>query len=83
MRKAQSSKGAKKQGKVVVKAKARGKSKPPVRAKKPKAPQAAALSGADLRHQFVALAMRLGPDEAQRLLDAVIEVQTPLLTVKR
>jgi hypothetical protein len=32
----------------------------------------------DSRHQFVALAMRIGTDEAQRLLDAIIDVQTPV-----
>jgi len=32
---------------------------------------------ADLRHEFVKIAMRIGTDEAQILLDRVIDVQTP------
>lgn len=34
--------------------------------------------GPDSRHQFVALAMRIGTGEAQRLLDAIVDVQTPV-----
>ena len=34
--------------------------------------------GPDARHQFVALAMRIGTGEAQRLLDAIVDVQTPV-----
>ena len=30
----------------------------------------------DLRHDFVKIAMRIGTDEAQRLLDRIIDVQT-------
>jgi hypothetical protein len=30
----------------------------------------------DLRHQFVSLAVRIGTDEAQRLLDRLVDVQT-------
>jgi hypothetical protein len=32
---------------------------------------------ADLRTEFVKIAMRIGTDEAQRLLDRIIDVQTP------
>jgi hypothetical protein len=35
-------------------------------------------SGQDLRHQFVMIASRLGTDEAQRLLDRLVDVQTPM-----
>jgi hypothetical protein len=35
-------------------------------------------SGQDLRHQFVMIAARLGTDEAQRLLDRLVDVQTPM-----
>lgn len=31
----------------------------------------------DVRHEFVKIAMRIGTDEAQRLLDRIIDVQTP------
>lgn len=31
----------------------------------------------DLRHEFVRIAMRIGTDEAQELLQRVIDVQTP------
>ena len=31
----------------------------------------------DLRHQFVSIAVRIGTDEAQRLLDRIVDVQTP------
>ena len=31
----------------------------------------------DLRHQFVRIATRIGTDEAMRLLDRIIDVQTP------
>lgn len=31
----------------------------------------------DLRHQFVKIAMRIGTDEAQALLQRIIDVQTP------
>lgn len=34
--------------------------------------------GRDPRHDFVQLVMRIGTDEAQRLIDAVVDVQTPL-----
>jgi hypothetical protein len=34
-------------------------------------------SDRDLRHQFVAIAVRIGTDEAQRLLDRLVDVQTP------
>ena len=33
-------------------------------------------SSGDLRHDFVKIAMRIGTDEAQRLLDRIIDVQT-------
>ncbi len=33
-------------------------------------------SSSDLRHQFVTLAVRIGTDEAQRLLSNLIDVQT-------
>lgn len=32
----------------------------------------------DLRHEFVQLVMKLGTDEAQMLLDRVVDVQTPV-----
>ncbi len=32
----------------------------------------------DLRHQFVSLAVRIGTDEAQRLLDSLVDVQTQI-----
>ena len=32
----------------------------------------------DLRHQFVSIAVRIGTDEAQRLLDRIVDVQTPM-----
>jgi hypothetical protein len=38
----------------------------------------AADGGGDLRHQFIAIAVRLGTDEAQRLLDRLVDVQTPM-----
>jgi hypothetical protein len=42
-------------------------------------PAAAAVSGMqDLRHEFIAIAVRLGTDEAQRLLDRLVDVQTPM-----
>ena len=31
----------------------------------------------ELRHEYVRIAMRIGTDEAQRLLDRIIDVQTP------
>jgi len=34
-------------------------------------------SNDDLRHQFIRIATRIGTDEAQRLLDRLIDVQTP------
>lgn len=37
-------------------------------------PQKAAVSG-DLRRQFMVLAVRLGSDEAKRLLDRIVDVQ--------
>jgi hypothetical protein len=43
------------------------------------APKPAAISSMqDLRHQFIAIAVRLGTDEAQRLLDRLVDVQTPM-----
>ena len=32
----------------------------------------------DLRHEFVSIAVRIGTDEAQRLLDRIVDVQTPM-----
>jgi hypothetical protein len=32
----------------------------------------------DLRHDFVSIAVRIGTDEAQRLLDRIVDVQTPM-----
>lgn len=32
----------------------------------------------DLRHQFVSIAVRIGTDEAQRLLDNLVDVQTQI-----
>ena len=52
------------------------------KAAKPARP--AADGGQDPRHQFVALVMRIGTEQAQRLLDRVVDVQTPLSpSVKR
>jgi hypothetical protein len=34
--------------------------------------------GKDLRHEFVSIAVRIGTDEAQRLLDRIVDVQTPM-----
>jgi hypothetical protein len=45
--------------------------------REPKA-AAEATSSQDLRHQFIMLAARLGTDEAQRLLDRLVDVQTPM-----
>jgi hypothetical protein len=44
------------------------------------APKAAAepSSSQDLRHQFIMIAARLGTEEAQRLLDRLVDVQTPM-----
>ena len=42
---------------------------------RPKGSGTSAVSG-DLRRQFVTLAVRIGTDEAQRLLDRVIDVET-------
>lgn len=42
---------------------------------RPKGSGTSAIS-ADLRRQFVTLAVRIGTDEAQRLLDRVIDVET-------
>jgi hypothetical protein len=42
---------------------------------RPKGSGTSAISG-DLRRQFVTLAVRIGTDEAQRLLDRVIDVET-------
>lgn len=39
-------------------------------------PKAAAPRSDDARHQFIALAVRIGTDEAQRLLDNLVDVQT-------
>jgi hypothetical protein len=39
---------------------------------------AEASSGPDLRHQFIMIAARLGTEEAQRLLDRLVDVQTPM-----
>jgi hypothetical protein len=44
----------------------------------PKKAGAELESGQDLRHQFVMIAARLGTDEAQRLLDRLVDVQTPM-----
>jgi hypothetical protein len=35
-------------------------------------------SKGDLRHQFVSIAVRIGTDEAQRLLDSLVDVQTQI-----
>jgi hypothetical protein len=43
---------------------------------RPKA-KAEANGGGDLRHKFVSIAVRIGTDEAQRLLDRIVDVQTP------
>lgn len=43
----------------------------------PGRPKLIGASNGDLRRQFVALAVRIGTDEAQRLLDRVVDVQTP------
>jgi hypothetical protein len=43
----------------------------------PGRPKLIGPSNGDLRRQFVALAVRIGTDEAQRLLDRVVDVQTP------
>jgi hypothetical protein len=32
----------------------------------------------DLRHEFVSIAVRIGTDEAQRLLDRIVDVETPM-----
>jgi hypothetical protein len=42
---------------------------------RPKAGAAPAVSG-DLRRQFVQLAVRIGTDEAQRILDRVVDVES-------
>ena len=44
----------------------------------PGRPKGAATSGvtSDLRRQFVQIAVRIGTDEAQRLLDRVVDVET-------
>lgn len=42
---------------------------------RPKAAATSAVSG-DLRRQFVQIAVRLGTDEAQRLLDRLVDVET-------
>jgi hypothetical protein len=59
---------------------ARSTGKKTARAAASAAPKAASepLSGQDLRHQFVMIAARLGTDEAQRLLDRLVDVQTPM-----
>jgi hypothetical protein len=44
----------------------------------PKAAGADMEIGQDLRHQFIVIAARLGTDEAQRLLDRLVDVQTPM-----
>lgn len=43
----------------------------------PGRPKLVGTATGDLRRQFVALAVRIGTDEARRLLDRVIDVQTP------
>jgi hypothetical protein len=43
----------------------------------PGRPKMIGTATGDLRRQFVALAVRIGTDEARRLLDRVIDVQTP------
>lgn len=55
--------------KVVAKAKPKPKGKP--------AAKAAPVEERDLRHEFVQLVMKLGTEEAQHLLDRVVDVQTP------
>ena len=42
---------------------------------RPKGSGASAVSG-DVRRQFVQLAVRLGTDDAQRLLDRIVDVET-------
>ena len=37
-----------------------------------------ASQAGDLRHQFVSIAVRIGTDEAQRLLDNLVDVQTQI-----
>jgi hypothetical protein len=77
---------AKRQGKLKGKAPGRPRVATGRRGRKP----AAAIGGGgvkgagagggnerDLRHQFVSLAVRIGTDEAQRLLDRLVDVQTP------
>jgi hypothetical protein len=39
---------------------------------------AEATSNRDLRHEFIMIAARLGTEEAQRLLDRLVDVQTPM-----
>lgn len=55
----------------------RGAAGSPVAKRGPGRPKAAGSSiSGDLRRQFVTLAVRIGTDEAQRLLDRVIDVET-------
>lgn len=66
---------AKQRPTVGSRAKPNGSHRGPGRPKKAALPESHAVSG-DLRRQFILLAVRLGTDEAQRLLDRVIDVQT-------
>ena len=38
----------------------------------------AGVGNSDLRHQFITIAVRIGTDEAQRLLDRLVDVETSM-----
>jgi len=38
----------------------------------------AGVGNSDLRHQFISIAVRIGTDEAQRLLDRLVDVETSM-----
>jgi hypothetical protein len=67
---------AKRQGDVKVAPSAAGRP-PAVAPRRGPGRPAGSPSERDLRHQFVAIAVRIGTDEAQRLLDRLVDVQTP------
>jgi hypothetical protein len=69
---------AKRQGTLKGKAPAQARAANGRRGRKPAAASGTGgVSEKDLRHQFVSLAVRIGTDEAQRLLDRLVDVQTP------
>jgi len=53
-----------------------GASRPAGRGSVTRLPAIATKEISDLRHEFVRITMRIGTDEAQRLLDRIIDVET-------